>query len=332
MLLVGAGLTAVVFGFYLTRTQNYNFGGNSVALRWMLWLVPLWLVGMIPVFDAWGSRRGFQIVASILLAASVVTANLPGSNPWQSTWLLSLMDRWKWVDYSQPPPPFEFGHPLWSWFPKLGDPKQEAETFVRFTSTGSRLLGAESSQDAAGESDLSLLTGTSRDNRSGDSQAVQVIWNDRSPAAKVRATAFFIDVAKFNSGRKSSEFLQSSSGSSLSRDELLAAQRLVTGLPQSVEYRPGHIRYLKTALRPDKAFRCQRAAAQVLFQPKHAEHALRYRVDLWLCEEIPFGVAQMEITITDPLNSQMLTFQRLTAVEATGFSTHDANESSRTNK
>ena len=321
ILLVGAGLTAAVLGFYLTRTQNYNYGGNSVALRWMLWLVPLWLIAMIPVFDAWGSRRGFQMISSVLLVASVVSANLPGSNPWQPTWLLSLMERWKWVDYSAKEPPFEFGHPLWTWFPKLGDPKHEAETFVRFTSTGSRLLGAESSGAAAGESDLTLLTGTSRDYRFDDSQAVQVIWDDGSPAAKERATAIFVDVAKFNSGRKSSEFLQSSAGSSLTRDELLAAQRLVTGLPQSVEYKPGHIRYLKTSLRPDKAFRCQRAAAQTLFQPKHSEHALRYRVDLWLCDEIPFGVAQIEITITDPPTGQMLTFQRLTAVAATGFAT-----------
>jgi hypothetical protein len=58
-----------------------------------------------------------------------------------------------------------------------------------------------------------------------------------------------------------------------------------------------------------------------LFQPQHADHPLRYRCDLWLCEEIPFGVAQMEITISDPETSQTLTFQRLTAVEATGFPT-----------
>jgi len=129
-----------------------------------------------------------------------------------------------------------------------------------------------------------------------------------------------IDADRFPYGAKSSEFLCSSTGGKLDRDILLAAQRLVTGLPQSVEYRPGHIRYLKTPLRPDKAFRCQRAAAQTLFQPKHADHPLRYRCDVWLCDEIPFGVVQIEITISDPLSSQTLSFQRLTAVEATGFS------------
>ena len=318
MLLVGAGLTAVVFGFYLTRTQNYNYGGNSVALRWMLWLVPLWLMALIPVLDAWGSRRGFQILSSVLLAVSVVSAQLPGSNPWQSTWLLTLMEKCKWVDYSEPPPPFEFGHPLWSWFPKLGDPKAEDVAFVHFAGTGSRVIGSESWAFGVGEVDLFLVTGRSAKFRVGDLQTVHMGWNDGS-AEKNPGFSFFVDAKKFNSGRKSSEWLKSPNGLALSRDELLAVQRFVTGLPQSVEYKPGHIRYLKTPLRPDKAFRCQRAAAYTDFQPKHANHPLRYRVDLWLCAEIPFGVAQLEITITDPQTSQMLTFQRLTAVEATGF-------------
>jgi hypothetical protein len=319
MLWIGAAVTVVVFGFYLTRTQNYNYGGNSVALRWMLWLVPLWLIAMIPVFDAWGSRRGFQVVASILLAASVVSAGLPGSNPWQSTWLLTLMERWGWVNYSEPPPPFEFKHPLWTWFPKLGDPQQPDEAFVRFSGTGSRLLGSESVDFGIGEVDLMLMTGQSQGYRMGEAQGIRMIWNDRSTGSKDREHAVWLDVAAFNAGKKSSEFLRAPQGGALSRIELLAAQRLVTALPQSVEYRPSHIRYLRTPLRPDKAFRCQRAAAQTFFQPKHSDHPMRYRVELWLCEEIPFGVAQIEITIVDPPSGQILTLQRLTAVEASGF-------------
>ncbi len=339
MLLVGAGLTAVVLGFYLTRTQNYNYGGNSVALRWMLWLVPLWLIAMIPVFDAWGSRRGFQIVSSILLAASVVSANLPGSNPWQSTWLLSLMERWKWVDYSQPPPPFEFGHPLWSWFTNLGDPQEKESRTVKFVGTVSRLVGTAEANPLWKEQSAPLIGECAL--RVTARQWVDVIdtpgvrdvsfdWDEnyensdfeRFHYAIGEPLSVKINVEAFNAGMKSSEFLRSRIGGKLPRNELLAAQRVVTGLPQSVEYRPGHIRFLKTPLRPDKAFRCQRAAAQVLFQPKHADHELRYRVDLWLCDEIPFGVAQIEITITDPPSGQMLTFQRLTAVEATGFPSH----------
>ncbi len=321
LLLVGAGLTIAVFGFYLTRTQNYNYGGNSVALRWMLWLSPLWLIAMIPVFDTWGSRRCFQIVSSCLLAMSVVSASLPGSNPWQSTWLLSLMERWKWINYSEPAPPFEFGHPLWSWFPKLGDPKLNTSSTVVFAGTGSELLFGGQTDGRPSTVALTLTTTTRGPVAAQSESAPQTVtfWWSASKSEVPRAVALTIDTRRFPHGAKSSEFLCSAAGGKLSRDELLAAQRLVTGLPQSVEYRPGHIRYLKTPLRPEKAFRCQRAAAQVYFQPKHFDHELRYRCDLWLCDEIPFGVAQIEITITDPSSGQMLTFQRLTAVEASPF-------------
>ncbi len=345
MLIVGAGLTAVVLGFYLTRTQNYNYGGNSIALRWMLWLAPLWLLAMIPVFDAWGSRRGFQILSSCLLAASVVSASLPGSNPWQSTWLLSAMERWGWLEYSESPPPFEFGHPLWSWFPKLGDPAIEGRVFVRFAGTGANLLGTVenpfSDNRFIGEFSLTVETDKRTDPKLPNIQAVTFRWNHldhiRSAFDSAPKVGVTIDNSLFNVGRKSSEFLRlvsfnpdTKASEALSfrelsdaggdtRERLLAAQRLVTGLPQSVEYKPGHIRYLKTPLRSEKAFRCQRAAAQVLFQPQHFDHPLRYRCDLWLCNEIPFGVAQIEITITDPPTGQMLTFQRLTAVEASPF-------------
>ncbi len=321
MLVVGAGLTAVVLGFYLSRTQNYNYGGNSIALRWMLWLSPLWMFAMIPVFDAWGSRRGFQMLSSCLLAASVVSASLPGSNPWQSTWLLSLMERWKWVDPPEPPPPFEFNHSLWSWFPKLGEPSVETSASVKFVGTGSRLLGMVGDAPVAGEISLTLET---LKQVSQGTQSVNLRWSHidhplRDALPPTPFTYVNIDVKAFNAGKKSSEYLKTSDGDELSPSDLIVAQRLVTGLPQSVEYKPGHIRYLITPLRPKRAFRCQRAAAQVWFQPKHADHELRYRVDLWLCDEIPFGVAQIEITITDPSNGQMLTFQRLTAVEASPF-------------
>ena len=329
LLLVGAGLTAAVLGFYLTRFQNYNYGGNSIALRWMLWLSPLWLIAMIPVFDAWGSRRGFQIFSSCLLVMSVVSASLPGSNPWQSTWLLSLMERWKWVNEPEPPPPFEFGHPLWSWFPKLGDPQVEGEHRVKFTGTGSSLLDNVPLTAQVGERQMTLRTVCGpipKIKGSGQTQLVAFLWRDHVSNFESEASAVSLDVEAFNAGKKSSEYLRDGIGGPLKRDELLAAQRLVTGLPQSVEYRPGHIRYLKTPLRPDKAFRCQRAAAQVLFQPQHFDHPLRYRCDLWLCDEIPFGVAQIEITITDPPTGQTLTFQRLTAVEASPFPSSDSSK------
>jgi hypothetical protein len=132
----------------------------------------------------------------------------------------------------------------------------------------------------------------------------------------------------FNVGKMPNEFLRWPKDHSAKPNEVARIRMLVTGLPSEkgtrfMPFHPGQIRYLKTPLRPDKAFRCQRAAAQTFFQPKEADHPLRYRCDVWLCDEIPFGVAQLELTVSDPPTGQTLMFQRLTAVDASGFPTRE---------
>ena len=119
-------LTTVVLGFYLTRTQNYNYGGVSCALRWSLWLVPLWLMSLVPVVDSWGETgsptpppgnaprspatgRTPLRVAWILAALSIVSAVFPllhtwkkyppPPNPFQAPWFYRLMEDWGWIAY-----------------------------------------------------------------------------------------------------------------------------------------------------------------------------------------------------------------------------------------
>lgn len=99
VLWLSLSLTVCVLAFYLTRTANYNYGGNTAGLRWMFWLIPLWLVAMIPVLDRWGSRVWLQVVASILLAVSVFSAAYPAGNPWRSPWLFEHMQRSGWIHY-----------------------------------------------------------------------------------------------------------------------------------------------------------------------------------------------------------------------------------------
>ncbi len=112
-----AVLSLVVIGFYLSRTQNYNYGGVSCALRWSLWLVPLWLVALVPPLDAWtddrpdaSAKTPRQLVLGIswtLLALSAVSAILPlvhswrdypgAPNPFQAPWLYHLMQQSGWI-------------------------------------------------------------------------------------------------------------------------------------------------------------------------------------------------------------------------------------------
>ena len=88
-------LTVAVLAFYLGRTQSYNYGGSTSGLRWAFWLIPLWLLALIPALDDWGDRRAFRITSAVLLAASVFSATFPHINPWQQPWLLNLMERAK---------------------------------------------------------------------------------------------------------------------------------------------------------------------------------------------------------------------------------------------
>ena len=93
------GLTVAVLGFYLTRLENYNYGGLTSGLRWMFWLIPFWLLSMLPIIDAWQERRWFPWACVILLAISVFSVTVPQENPWQHPWLFNLLTQWGWINY-----------------------------------------------------------------------------------------------------------------------------------------------------------------------------------------------------------------------------------------
>lgn len=89
---LGLGLTAWTLAFYLTRTQSYNYGGVTSGLRWAFWLIPLWLISLVPALDEWGDRRGFRIASTVLLVVSVFSATFPHNSPWQQPWLWNVME------------------------------------------------------------------------------------------------------------------------------------------------------------------------------------------------------------------------------------------------
>jgi hypothetical protein len=87
---LGLGLTVLVLAFYLSRTENYNYGGNTAGLRWTFWLIPLWLISMLPAVEEWSYRPRFQWLAMALLAISCFSAFYAMNNPWQHPWLYAL--------------------------------------------------------------------------------------------------------------------------------------------------------------------------------------------------------------------------------------------------
>ena len=92
-------LTAVVLGFYLKQTKSYNYGGVTSGLRWTFWLIPFWLLGLVPLVDAWGSKRLFRVVTVVLLGISAFSVRWPHMNPWQHPWLYKLMEANGWISY-----------------------------------------------------------------------------------------------------------------------------------------------------------------------------------------------------------------------------------------
>jgi hypothetical protein len=85
-------VSVVVFAFYLSRTQSYNYGGFTSGPRWLFWLIPLWLLAVAPAGDRLGRSRAGRVVCAGLLALSVFSVFYPAWNPWRHPWILNAME------------------------------------------------------------------------------------------------------------------------------------------------------------------------------------------------------------------------------------------------
>ncbi len=92
-------LSLVILGFYLSKTESYNYGGWTSGPRWFIWLTPLWILGAVPILD-WlaGSRvgRGVMLVA---LGWSALSVAFPVYTPWTHPWLFRLLQHGGWIQY-----------------------------------------------------------------------------------------------------------------------------------------------------------------------------------------------------------------------------------------
>ncbi|MCI0432193.1 MAG: hypothetical protein L0271_00895, partial [Gemmatimonadetes bacterium] len=278
-------LTAIVLGFYLTRTENYNYGGVSCALRWLLFLTPLWLVSLVPAVDWGASSRWFRVAALATLVVSVYSAWEPGGRPWQQPWLFRWMERAGWIDYREPPPPLP--RTLYTWIATLPESAPAWAEFEReSTTTPKERLRIE-------------LHG---DEQVGSRTCAVVNLTRRRGPDVVESHRLRIDREALAAGRPPASCLVWTDAT-VSAAEQQADLTLFRGLPRLQPYRAGFVRYLKTALRRD-ALACQRAAAQVLVESDSTGSV--HRSDVWLCDEIPFGAARMEWTVSNPDTAELL--------------------------
>jgi hypothetical protein len=92
-------VSATVFAFYLTRTQSYNYGGNTSGPRWLFWLIPLWLLAVPTAADRLAGTTPGRLLAACLLGASCLSAFYPAWNPWRNPWILQLLEFNGWLRY-----------------------------------------------------------------------------------------------------------------------------------------------------------------------------------------------------------------------------------------
>jgi hypothetical protein len=94
---VASVVSIVVIGFYVWKTNNY--GGFTSGPRWLFWLTPLWLLGMLPAADQLATKKVWRVIAAVLLGLSVLSVFYPAWNPWRPPWILQGMEVTGWIRY-----------------------------------------------------------------------------------------------------------------------------------------------------------------------------------------------------------------------------------------
>ena len=91
-------VSVVVVAFYLSRPlEDRNYGGGTSALRWLLWMAPLWLVAAVPMVDLLAKSIWGKIFVAILTVASIASAHYSAMNPWVHPWLYELLVQMEWI-------------------------------------------------------------------------------------------------------------------------------------------------------------------------------------------------------------------------------------------
>jgi len=86
-------LTIVLLAFYTWNPMARNYGGSTQGLRWLFWLIPFWLLLLLPTGVETGQYRGWVRWLSLLaLSVSVISAGYALHNPWTHPWILDALE------------------------------------------------------------------------------------------------------------------------------------------------------------------------------------------------------------------------------------------------
>lgn len=295
---LGGIVSAVVFAFYMAQPEHYNYGGNSQALRWMIWVVPLWILALLPALDMVAQARWSRGPVLLALAISVFSAWYPARGPWAAPWIFTLMDRWGWIDYRDPRPTLP--RKVTTWIQSLPDsPQRDPDYWVEFESTGGEGTRSTLRLEDAGP----LAEGVPAD--AGRTLRSIVVTRDRGSHKESRRT-LVMDVGALRAGLPVGNVLARAP----SPEDLVFLQ----GLPEPRYYFASSIQYVKTPVRRD-AFRTVTIYSSCRVDTETA--ARTYIRDVWTSDEIPFGVVQTQTRVEESAAPQPISRERWT-VRAVG--------------
>jgi len=97
LLIAAVSLACLVFYVGVVGQGDRNYGGMTSGLRWMFWLIPMWLVLMLPAADLVARWKWSRAAALTLLGVSALSASYPTWNPWTQPWFYNFMEYLGWV-------------------------------------------------------------------------------------------------------------------------------------------------------------------------------------------------------------------------------------------
>ncbi|WP_459557142.1 hypothetical protein [Lacunimicrobium album] len=290
-------ISLVVFGFYMTKTEHYNFGGVTVALRWMVWLIPLWLVTIASWMTHLPFKQTKMIVCLVLLVPSIISAWTPWIGPWRHPWLFQVMDKARLIDqYRDDVKPF--AKPLKTWFTTLPKNDQQLPYWAVYRSvdTQGHLMTMRLEVTSVKEGTIELT-------RTIDGQ---------------QPLSFTLSLNAFENGDAISKQLITNP----SPEALEFVRGFVAKETEDLAYRPGFDRYLKLPFQNDY-LRCQRSAVNTRLKLPESGIWVGSNCDLWLNETVPFGTAQFATTLTDFSTGETMSRRLWTMLDHSGLHQSD---------
>ena len=85
-------LSIVVIAFYVYTPKARNYGGSAQGLRWVMWLIPFWLILLPRGIEDGQARIRLRRLALAALAISLLSVGYAMRNPWSNPWILDAME------------------------------------------------------------------------------------------------------------------------------------------------------------------------------------------------------------------------------------------------